>query len=73
MDKVIRDPEKFTKLVTILKLNNIKHFECDGMKLTLSDHAQPTTGEPKIDYPAAISDEQRRKEEDEIMFWSSGV
>jgi len=69
---LLENKKEFSALVSFLQSKRVKCFEYDGIRLDFQEVKYVSAGEPKIDTPPVISDEQKQKEEEEILFWSSG-
>jgi len=71
------DVKKVSSLVTFMKEQGIKCLELDGLKIELypkyKTKPKEFTGELKVERPIQASEEEQKKTEEELLYWSAGA
>lgn len=66
------DRTAFGEFLSFIRDQKVKIIELDGIRVEFQDAKYVSTGIPQVDRLPELTEEQRKKQEEEILFHSSG-
>lgn len=70
--ELLDEQERFGRFLAFVRDQKVKGIELDGIKIEFQDAKYVSQGNPQVDRLPEMTDEQKKKEEEEILFHSSG-
>jgi len=76
--EILEQSKEFSAFLSLMRKQNIKSIEIDGIKVEFQPvkyfKRKPVTpDEIRVDRPAQLSEEEQKKQDEEVLFWSSGA
>ena len=66
------DKENFAAFLSFIREQKVKTIELDGIKIDFQTATYVSSGSPVLDRLPELTDEQKKKQEEDILFHSSG-
>ena len=70
--ELLSDRENFGQFLSFIRESKVKTIELDGIRIDFQDAKYVTAGAPQADRLPELTDEQKKQEEEAILFHSSG-
>jgi hypothetical protein len=66
------DTDTFGRFLSFVRDQHVKSIELDGIKIEFQSATYVSTGTPQADRFPELTEEQKKKEEEDLLFHSSG-
>lgn len=71
--ELLSNKESFAAFLSFIREQKVRSIDLDGIKIEFQQATYVSKGEPKIEPLPELTDEQKKKEEDSLLFYSSGA
>lgn len=70
--ELVADRENFGQFLSFIREQKVRSIELDGIKIDFQEAKYVSQGIPQVDRLPELTEEQIKKEEEDILFHSSG-